>query len=66
MLPRLLFPLHCHIQTESIILPDDSDVLGEYAGSCSVQGKPVIFLDTRRIVPDFVRALNEATEVKMA
>jgi hypothetical protein len=41
-------------------------VLGEYTGSTSLKGKPVIVRDTRGIVPDFVRALNEATEVKMA
>jgi hypothetical protein len=46
-----------------VMLPD---VLGEYAGSSSLKGKPVIVRDTRGIVPNFVRALNEATEVKMA
>jgi hypothetical protein len=49
-----------------VILPDDSYVLGEYAGSGSLKGKLVIVRDTRRIVPDFVRALDEATKVKMA
>jgi hypothetical protein len=41
---------------------------GEYAGSDPSERKlkPVIVRDTRGIVPDFVRALNEATEVKMA
>jgi hypothetical protein len=43
-----------------VILPDDSYVLG------SLKGNPVIVRNTRRIVPDFVRALNKATEVKMA
>jgi hypothetical protein len=47
-------------------MPDDSDVLGDYAGGGTVNGKPVIVLDTRGIVPNFVRALNEAIEVKMA
>jgi hypothetical protein len=49
-----------------VILPDDSYVLGEYVGSGSLKGKPVIVRITRGIVPDFIRALNEATEVKMA
>jgi hypothetical protein len=39
---------------------------GEYAGSGTVKGKPVIVRDTHGIVRDFVRTLNEATEVKMA
>jgi hypothetical protein len=30
-----------------VILPDDSSVLGEYAGSSSLKGKPVIVRDTR-------------------
>jgi hypothetical protein len=58
MLLLLSFPLHCCVQTESIILPDDSDVLGEYVGSYTVKGKPVIVLDTRGIVPDFIMALK--------
>jgi hypothetical protein len=41
-------------------------VFGEYAGSSTVKGTPVFVLDTRGIASDFVRALNEATEVKMA
>jgi hypothetical protein len=57
--------LYCTFK-QKVILPDDSDVLGEYAGGGTVKGKPVIVLDTHGIVPDFVRALNEATEVKMA
>jgi hypothetical protein len=48
------------------MLPDDSYVLREYAGGGSLKGKLAIVRDTRGIVPDFVRALNEATEVKMA
>jgi hypothetical protein len=49
-----------------VILPDDSHVLGEYAESGSLKGKPAIVRDTRGIVPDFVRAWNKSTEVKMA
>jgi hypothetical protein len=30
-----------------VILPDDSYVVGEYAGSGSLKGKPVIVRDTR-------------------
>jgi hypothetical protein len=40
-----------------VILPDDSymlGMLGEYAGSGSLKGKPVIVRDTLGIVPDFV------------
>jgi hypothetical protein len=37
-------------------------VLGEYAGSGSLKGKPVIIRDTRGIVPDLVRALNAGIE----
>jgi hypothetical protein len=38
-----------------------------YAGNGSLnEGKLVIVRDTRGIVPDFTRALNEAIEVKMA
>jgi hypothetical protein len=44
-----------------VILPNDSYVLGEYVRSGSLNGKLVIVRDTSRIVPDFVRALNEAT-----
>jgi hypothetical protein len=58
---------HCIVTFKpKVLLPDDSDVLGEYAGSGSLKGKPVIVRDTRGIVPDFIRALNEASEVKMA
>jgi hypothetical protein len=54
------------LRSNRIILPDDSYVLGgEYVGRRSLKGKPVIVRGTRRIVADFVRALNEATEVKM-
>jgi hypothetical protein len=49
-----------------VILSDHSYVLGVYAGGGSLKGKPVIVRNTRGIVPDFVRALNEATEMKMA
>jgi hypothetical protein len=62
---------HCFVTFKpgfkpKVILLDYSYVLGEYAGSGSLKGKPVIVRDTSGIVPDFVRALNEATEVKMA
>jgi hypothetical protein len=41
-------------------------VLREYAGSGSMKEKLIIVWDNCGIVPDFVRALNEATEVKIA
>jgi hypothetical protein len=61
----MLIPIYC-FHCIATFKPKDSDVLREYAGSGTVKGKPVIVLDTGGIVPYFVRALNEATEVKMA
>jgi hypothetical protein len=62
-----VYCFHCIVAFKSkVILPDDSYVHGEYAGSGSLKGKPVNARDTRGIVPDFVRAMNEATKVKMA
>jgi hypothetical protein len=46
-----------------VILPDDSCVLGDIGGKRLFEGNG---RDTRGIVSDFVKVLNEATEVKMA
>jgi hypothetical protein len=35
-----------------VILPEDSYVLGDYAGNGSLKGKLVIVRDTHGIVPD--------------
>jgi hypothetical protein len=65
MVLRLLFPLHswhCYVQTESNTARWQLCARG-------IGGKRLFELngrDTRWIVSDFVRALNEATEVKMA
>jgi hypothetical protein len=54
--------IHCIVTFKpKVKLPDDSYIRSGNMRE-AVQGKPVIVRDT----PDFVRALNEATEVKIA
>jgi hypothetical protein len=51
---------HCIVTFKpKVILPDDSYVLGEYAGSGSLKGKPAMVRDTHGIVTNFVRALEQ-------
>jgi hypothetical protein len=52
-----------YVRKPKVILPDASCVLGEIGGKRLFEGNG---RDTRGIVSDFVRAFNEATEVKMA
>jgi hypothetical protein len=55
-----IYCFHCIVTFKpKVILPDNSYVLGEYAGSSSLKGMLVFVWDTHGIVPDFVRALNE-------
>jgi hypothetical protein len=68
MVLRLLFPLHswhCYVQTESNTARRHSNLLGGNRREAA-EGNNRSLFGIRGIVSDFVRALNGATEVKMA